>query len=97
MTIYVCTTDKFMSGWGRADGLINKLILLCETSEEAAIVMHNAKSRGDQKYVTASSNPPQYFRKKWQTDGPDYVTGNYYVQIKTRDDMPRWYTEGAFS
>ena len=83
-----------MSGWGMADGLINKLILLCETPQEAETVVRYAESRGDQKHISASSTPPQYFHKKWETTGADYVAGNYYVQIKTRDDMPDWFAGG---
>ena len=96
MTAYVCTTDKFMSGWGRAEGLINKLIIICETPEEAEIVLANAEARDDQKHISASCYPPSYFHKKWEKTGSDYQSGNYYVQIKTRNDMPMWFTEGAF-
>jgi len=96
MTTYVCTTDKFMSGWGMAEGLINKLIIICNTPAEAEIVLANADARGDQKYISASYKPPSYFHKRWQSTGADYQSGNYYVQIKTRDDMPMWFTKGAF-
>jgi len=96
MTTYVCTTDKFMSGWGHAEGLINKLIILCETTEEAETVIANAEAREDQTNISASYKPPQYFHSKWQKTGADYQTGNYYVQIKTREDMPTWFKKGAF-
>ena len=97
MTIkYVCTTDKFMSGWGKADGLINKLIILCEPSE-AQTVMDNATNRSDQIHISCSSAPPQYFHKRWRKTGADYVSGNYYVQIKTKDDMPKWFEPGAYA
>ena len=96
MTIYVCTTDSFFSGWGRADGLINKLIILCDSPDEAEIVMDNAKNRSDQKYIGGSAWPPAYFHSRWKATGADYATGNYYVQIKTRADLPTWFKEGAF-
>lgn len=85
---YVTTTDKFMSGWGRADNLINKLIFLCETYEEAKQVAWNARKRSDQKNVNICYEKPSYFRK---TMGTDYECGNYYVQIKTKQDYPHWY------
>ena len=93
---YVTTTDKFMSGWGMANGLINKLVILCETQQDAETVCNNAGHRDDQKHIGCSSTPPAYFHKRWQETGADYETGNYYVQIKTREDMPMWFTEGAF-
>jgi len=33
---YVTMTDKFMSGWGQAHGKINKMVVECDTYEEAA-------------------------------------------------------------
>ena len=96
MTTYVCTTDTFMSGWGMANNLINKLIIICDTPAEAEAVIANADARDDQKSISASSTPPAYFHKRWQQTGADYETGNYYVQIKTRDDMPMWFKPGAF-
>lgn len=93
---YVTTTDKFMSGWGPASGKINKLVILCETAEEADTVVENAENRSDQKHVSCSSEPPPYFHKRWEETGADYETGNYYVQVKTKADMPAWFEPGAF-
>jgi len=96
MKTYVCTTDTFMSGWGMATDLINKLIIICDTPEEAEIVLDNASNRGDQKHISAASTAPNYFHTRWEKTGADYVSGNYYVQIKTRADMPTWFEKGAF-
>ena len=85
-----------MSGWGQAEGLINKLIILCDTPEEAEIVADNADDRSDQKNISASSTPPSYFHKRWEKTGADYVTQGYLVQIKTRADMGNWFKPGAF-
>jgi hypothetical protein len=90
---YVTTTDSFMSGWGQARNMINKLIFICESMEQAQIVADNASNRGDQKRVNICSKAPAYYRK---TMGSDYVCKNYYVQIKTIDDYPTWYQKGAF-
>ena len=94
--IYVSTTDRFMSGWGRAEGLINRLIFLCETSEDAEAVFNNATARDDQKHITCSSLPPKMFHKNWRETGADYESGRHYVQIKTKEEMPAWYKPGAF-
>ena len=90
---YVTTTDSFMSGWGMASGLTNKLIFLCDTYDEARIVADNAEARSDQKYVNICISKPSYYRA---TMGNDYETGHYYVQIKTRDDYPSWYKPNYF-
>lgn len=91
---YVTTTDSFMSGWGPATGLTNKLIFPCDSYEKAVIVANNANARGDQKYVNICSSKPSYYRS---TFGDDYHTGNYYVQIKTERTHPNWYTRNYFS
>lgn len=35
---YVSMTDKFMSGWGMAEGKLNKLVISCNTAEEANMI-----------------------------------------------------------
>lgn len=82
---YVTMTDKFMSGWGMAEGKINKLIFECDTLEEAEAVAENAENRGDQKYINITQNKPYYNPNK------------YYAQIKTKEDSSIWYKKGAFA
>lgn len=81
---YVTTTDKFMSGWGRAEGRINKLIFPCETRAEACVVADNARARKDQLYINIRGTRPYYNAQR------------YYAQVKTRNDYPSWYEEGYF-
>ena len=82
--VYVTMTDSFMSGWGKAEGKINKLIFECENRQEAEIVKENAENRGDQKYINISYNKPYYNPKK------------YLAQTKTKADYPEWYKQGYF-
>jgi hypothetical protein len=82
--VYVTMTDKFMSGWGKAENKINKLIFECENREEANIVMDNAASRGDMKHINMS------FKK------PYYSSSRYYAQTKTKEEYESWYKEGYF-
>lgn len=82
--LYVTMTDKFMSGWGKAEGKINKLIFECETLEEAEIVAENARNRSDQKYVNICSTKPYYNKDR------------YFAQVKTKKDYPTWYKRGSF-
>lgn len=96
-TVYVWMIDTFMSGWGKADGKTNRLIFVCGSPEEARIVMDNAEERSDTKNVTIASDPPQYYHKNWRSSGADYETMGQYVQIKTKEDYPNWYTQEAFS
>jgi len=82
--IYVTMTDTFMSGWGEARGLINKLIFECETREQAEVVYQNALNRTDTKYVNMTSKKPYYSPSK------------YYAQTMTIKDYPDWYVAGRF-
>jgi hypothetical protein len=56
---FVTMVDKFMSGWGLASGRVNKLIIACESYEQAKTVERNAKKRNEMKYVNICSNKPQ--------------------------------------
>ena len=87
MTVWVTMTDKFMSGWGKAKGKINKLVFECESWEEARIVFENAERRKEMKYVNICTQEPKYPHKRGR---------DYYVQVKTKADYPKWYKKGAF-
>ena len=76
---WVTMTDNFMSGWGMAEGKINKLVIECETLNEAEIVAENARNRSEMEYVNITTNKPYYNDDK------------YFTSWKTREDMPRWF------
>ena len=82
--LYVTMTDKFLSGWGHCEGRINKLILECETREEADIVASNAKARGDMKYINIVYNKPYYSSRR------------YLAQYVSKEDYANWYKPGFF-
>ncbi|MFQ3543597.1 hypothetical protein Q7A53_05880 [Halobacillus rhizosphaerae] len=82
---YVTMTDNFMSGWGMAEGKINKLVFECESLKEARIVEENANNRDDMKYVKIRSTCPYYNSSK------------YYTQFKNKDEYPAWYQENYFA
>lgn len=90
---FVTCIDTFLSGWGKAEGLLNKLIILCDTPEEAKIVAQNAKDRNDQRDVKIHSKPPTDFRT---TMGVMYKTNGKLVQIKDKEDMPNWFKPEYF-
>jgi len=82
--VYVTMTDKFLSGWGMAEGKTNKLIFICDSYEEANIVKNNAENRNDMKYINICIKTPYYSPR------------SYYVQIKTKLDYPNFYKKGYF-
>jgi len=57
---YVTMTDKFMSGWGGAEGLINKMIVQCATLEQAEQIERAARRRPEMKYVNICARRPRY-------------------------------------
>ena len=81
---YVTMTDKFLSGWGKAENKIAKFINICNNYEEALIVFNNAKDRGDQKHINICTKKP-YYNKKY-----------YYIEYKTKKDTPNWYIKDYF-
>jgi len=81
---YVTMTDKYMSGWGRAEGKINKLIFECTSRQQAEIVKENAQARDEMKYINIVTTKPYY------------NSNRYYPQVKTIEEYPNWYKEGCF-
>ena len=60
---YVSMTDKFLSGWGMADHKTNKLVIECDSYDEALIVEQNAKNRSEMKYINICFNKPNRQRR----------------------------------
>ena len=82
--IYVTMTDKFMSGWGQAQGKINKLVITCDTWKEAEIVAANAGRRSEMKYVNITDRKPSYPSSRYLTSWHD------------KTDYDRWFVPNAF-
>ena len=61
MKYYVTMTDKFMSGWGMAANKTNKLVIECETFQQAEVIERNARKRPEMKYINICSKKP-YFK-----------------------------------
>lgn len=62
MPFYVTMTDKFMSGWGKADKKINKFIVECESYQDAETIKRNAERRPEMKYIAIKMDKPRYGR-----------------------------------
>lgn len=56
---WVSMTDKFMSGWGMAEGKTNKLVIECDNYEQAYIIEQNAKRRSEMKHINICINKPK--------------------------------------
>lgn len=80
---YVTMTDKYMSDWGMAAGRTNKLVIICDTLEEAEVVADNARRKG-MKYVNITKREPRYNEEK------------YRVSWHDRSDYSAWFKPGAF-
>lgn len=91
--MFVTCIDKFMSGWGKADGLTNKLIFLCDNEHEANNVFENIEERSDMKNPQIHATTPTDFR---HTKGREYETNGKFVQIKDKDEYPNFYRKGFF-
>jgi len=76
MKFYVTMTDKFMSGWGLSEGKINKMIVECETLEQAEQIQRAARNRREMRRVNIRSTKPRYGSgvleswKTWDELGP---------------------------
>lgn len=81
---WVTMTDKFLSGWGRAKGKIDKLVIECETYEEALIVERNARCRSEMIYVNL------------RTTRPYYPESGYYTSWKTKENASGFFIPDRF-
>ena len=64
--IFVWMTDKFMSGWGQAKGKINKLIIRCDTLEQAECIFKNAQMRDEMKNINYGRKLPYFSESKYK-------------------------------
>lgn len=60
-TIYVWATDKFLSGWGCAEGKIHKQVAECPNWDEANRMLRGFESRPSEfKYVNWGYSVPRW-------------------------------------
>ena len=81
---YVTMTDKFLSGWGKAKDKINKVVIQCDSLEEAKTVEENARSRSDMKRINIATKKPYYNKD------------SHLVTFRTKSDWPKWFEKGFF-
>jgi len=59
-TIYVYATDKFLSGWGNAEGKIHKQVAICKDWKEAERMLKGFEGDSSYKAVNWSYNKPYF-------------------------------------
>ncbi len=79
---YVTMTDKFMSGWGMARGKINKLVISCNTYDEANTVRNNADRRSEMKYVNIRTTKPYYNADRYMVSRHGRAENDYKSWFK---------------
>jgi uncharacterized protein YkwD len=84
---YVTMTDRFMSEWGRARGKVNKLVICCETYDQAQIVADNAADREEMKHINITTTKPRYPAERY------YVS---WAGVGQEQQYETWFKPGAF-
>jgi hypothetical protein len=95
---YVTMTDKFMSGWGKAEGMPNKVIFVCDTIEEANHVYYKAIQRTEMKYVYIATTRPEWMLLSKYREGVEgyeyhkrYSRQKIYVSVYNWANGEWWY------
>lgn len=79
---YVSMTDKFCTHLLR--GQIDKMIIECDSYNEAEIVAQNANNRSDMKNVNICSKKPYYNKER------------YRATYKTKEECSRFFKVGGW-
>lgn len=56
---YATMFDRFMSGWGKAEGKKNKFIVSCDTYEQAETICRNARTRDEMYNIRITTTKPR--------------------------------------
>ena len=82
--LYVCMTDKAMSGWGRSENKINKYVIACDNWQQAEQIEEAAHRRPEMKYINININKPYY------------NPANYTVTVEHYSDLGTLWTGGLY-
>lgn len=108
---YVTMTDTFLSDWGNATNKYNKLVIVCDSLDDAEIVKDNALNRTDMKYVRIAYYKPSYFIQSMydeicRLDSKDinydeydnYTYGCYVVSLRSKEikGFSNWFKKDYF-
>lgn len=70
---YVVMTDKFLSGWGGAEGKISKFIIVCDTYKQAREMSERCENWEEMRYVNIHEKKPYYSPNKYHVAYMDYA------------------------
>lgn len=57
---YVSMTDRYMSGWGTAEGKASKFVVGCETYEQAQQIKRAAMKKEEMRYINIHTSRPHF-------------------------------------
>lgn len=74
---YVTATDRFLTGWGCADGKIAKRIIICDNYRQAQRIADAFVNEGKQfGYVNITDKAPNYNESKYVSSWSTYEDFN---------------------
>ena len=79
---YVTMIDRFMSGWGHAEGKKNRLVISCNSYDDALTVKENAENRSDMTKIEIVTERPIYDENKYFTQHHGVEQGDYKSWFK---------------
>ena len=62
---YVTMTDKFFSGWGKAEGKLAKFVVVCDTLQQAEGIFLAAQNRPEMVAVNYTGIKPRYSSNRY--------------------------------
>lgn len=77
----VTSVDKLMSGWGRAEGKINKRLVICDDLDTAIRIAYNMRKQG---FIYVGC------RSVGRSGIPYYTPSRYVTSFHHAKDCPIW-------
>ena len=69
---FVSASDKFLSGWGRSNGKISKIVVCCNSLKQAREIEGKYNKRGDLARVNVCGNKPYYSPNRYDVSYYDF-------------------------
>lgn len=69
---FVTASDKFLSGWGRANKKISKMVVCCNSLEQAREIAMNYENRTDLNRINICGNKPYYSPNRYDVSYYDF-------------------------
>lgn len=89
---FVVLHDRFLSGWGEAEGKRSLYVLECSNMADVKTVQANARTRDEMSLVAVVSAPNYWTAYDIAARFP-----KDHVDVASRWNAARWYEPGAFN